>query len=159
MIIHATTSNPAGLLRWLDEPRHVAALWLNKYSVLVAWVGLALAVISPPHGSGISVCWFQATTGLPCPGCGMTRSLSCGIRGMFRESWEYHPFGLFVLALFVATAAQSLFPAHMRDGLKQFIEARAKVFKISYLVFVIVFVSFGTTRALLHLGAACVSQR
>ena len=40
----------------------------------------------------------------------MTRSLSCGIRGMFLESWEYHPMGLFVLALFVVTAAQSLFP-------------------------------------------------
>lgn len=154
-------SRPPGvdrLLRWLGEPQHADAIWLGKYCVLVAWLGLFLAVISPPHGSGITVCWFQSSTGLPCPGCGMTRSLSCGIRGMFVESWNYHPLGLLVLALFVMTAAQSLFPRQVRLKLIQFIHAHATVFNTAYLVFVIAFVSFGAVRALLALGAAWIGR-
>ena len=155
------TSSPtyvARLLRWLDDPQHAATLWLGKISVLVAWLGLFLAVISSPHGSGVTVCWFQSSTGLPCPGCGMTRSLSCGIRGMFVESWNYHPMGLLVLALFVMTAAQSLFPGQVRLKLIQFIHAHAMVFNTAYLVFVIAFVGFGAARALVHLGAAWIDR-
>jgi len=138
--------------RWLNQRQPASTIWLGKYCVAAAWLGLFLAVISPPHGSGVSVCWFHACTGLPCPGCGMTRSLSCGIRGMFHESWEYHPLGLFVLALFVVTAAQSLLPKLLRDRLVRFIESSPKVFNTLYLVFLILFVAFGTARALLHLG-------
>ena len=148
----------ARLSRWLDEPQHAATLWLGKISVFVAWLGLFLAVISPPHGLGITTCWFQYSTGLPCPGCGMTRSLSCGIRGMFVESWNYHPMGLLVLALFAMTAAQSIFPRQVRLKLINFIHAHALVFNTAYLAFVIAFVGFGAARALLELGAAWISR-
>jgi hypothetical protein len=143
----------------LDPAHHAGARWLGKPCVAAAWLGLLLAVISPPHGSGVALCWFESSTGLPCPGCGMTRSLSCGIRGMFHESWEYHPMGLLVLALFVVTAAQSLFPKPIRNRLMRFIEAHGRVFNTFYLVFIIAFVSFGTVRALVHLGAAWTNCR
>ena len=139
---------------WLTEPNHASRLWFGKPCVIAAWLGLFLAVVSPPHGSGLSVCWFEQATGLPCPGCGLTRSLSCGIRGMFLESWHYHPMGLVILALFLFTAAQSLLPKRFRDGLARYIQARAKAVNLLYLVFVTVFVSFGVVRALLHFGSA-----
>jgi hypothetical protein len=122
-------------------------------------VGLFLALISPPHGSGIALCWFQSATGLPCPGCGMTRSLSCGIRGMFAESWNYHPMGLFVLGLFLLTAAQSLCTNTFRDRLAGFMQARARVFNGLYLAFIVTFVSFGLIRALLHFGGVWMNSR
>ena len=139
---------------WISEPNHASRLWLGKPCVIVAWLGLFLAVVSPPHGSGISVCWVEQATGLPCPGCGLTRSLSCGIRGMFPESWHYHPMGLFILVLFVFIAAQSLLPKPHRDGLARHVQARAKAANIFYLMFVTAFVSFGVARALLHFGSA-----
>jgi len=64
---------------------------LGKPCLFAAWSGLFLAAVTPPHGAGFTVCWLKASTGIPCPGCGLTRSLSCALRGMFMESWQYHP--------------------------------------------------------------------
>ncbi len=135
---------------WIKEPEQAARFWLGRPCVVVAWLGLSLAVVSPPHGSGVSVCWFEQATGLPCPGCGLTRSLSCGLRGMFSESWHYHPLGLFILVLFIFTAAQSLLPKRFRDGIARRVQAHAMAVNIFYFAFVTVFVVFGATRMALH---------
>jgi hypothetical protein len=136
---------------WLDAPQRVSHRWLGKYCVLVAWLGLVLAAVSPPHGSGISLCFFQDATGVPCPGCGMTRSLSCGLRGMWLDSFQYHPMGLLILGLFVFTAGQSLLPRTQREGIVRFMQSRATFFNVLYLAFVVTFVGFGAVRALHHL--------
>jgi len=81
----------------------------------------------------------------------MTRSLSCALRGMFAESWFYHPLGLPVLVLFIFIAAQSLFPADVRERLSALIRRRAMVFNVAYMLFVTSFMSFGVARALLNL--------
>ena len=144
------------LKRWLANPQHATTLWLGQHCVIVAWIGLLVAVISPPHGFGISVCWFSGATGLPCLGCGVTRSLSCGLRGLWLESWQYHPMGLFILALFGFIAAQSLLPRLARERLAQTIRHRAFFFNTVYLAFVLVFVGFGVARAICHLGTRFV---
>lgn len=136
---------------WFAKPANVADLWLGKPCVIVAWFGLALALACPPHGiAGIQLCWWQSATGIPCLGCGLTRSLSCGVRGMFVESWHYHPMGMLILALFLFTAAQSLLPGRWRDRLKSFLEARARIFNLLYATFVLAFIAYGTSRALIH---------
>jgi hypothetical protein len=52
-------------------------------------------------------CLFAEITGLPCPGCGLTRATSSLLHGDWRASWQYHPFaGFFVLVgLLVAAGA------------------------------------------------------
>ena len=141
------------LKRWLANPQHATTLWLGQHCVIVAWIGLLVAVISPPHGFGISVCWFSGATGLPCPGCGVTRSLSCGLRGLWLESWHYHPLGMFILALFGFTAAQSLLPRPARERLAQGLKDRAFSCNTVYLAFLVVFIGFGVARAISHFGA------
>lgn len=126
-----------------------SALWLDKRCVFVAWVGILLAIACPPDGLGISLCWHYGATGIPCIGCGMTRSLSCALRGLFSQSWHYHPMGIPILALFLLTAAQSLLPEVWRNRLKAFIENRATAFGALYIAFVGMFVAFGSVRALL----------
>ena len=69
---------------------------------------LAVAAIHPPQGIGTNLCLMRRATGLQCPGCGMTRSLSCAIRGKWGESFEHHPLGLAMLVLLAGAAVFGL---------------------------------------------------
>jgi hypothetical protein len=133
---------------WLNDRQGARRRWLSSTNLCVAWLGLLVASLTPPHGAGFTVCWLNATTGLPCPGCGLSRSLSCGLRGLFLESWHYHPLGLIILGLFLATASVSLLPVRLRDQLGRVLESRALLFNAFYAAFVAAFVCFGTARAL-----------
>ena len=129
-------------------PERAYSIWLDKRCVFAALVGILLAVLSPPEGFGLPVCLFHNATGLPCPGCGMTRSLSCAVRGMFSQSWHYHPLGIPILALFLFTAAQSILPGVCRARVKEFLQSRAVASTRVYVAFVVVFLAFGVGRAL-----------
>lgn len=41
-----------------------------------------------------SVCIFERATGLPCPGCGLTRSMTAAVRGDITASLSFHRLGL-----------------------------------------------------------------
>lgn len=71
----------------------------------VAAVGLSF-LLSPDHvEAGPVLCPFRALTGLPCPGCGLTRSWVYASHGWWRESFAAHPFGIVVMAAILAFAA------------------------------------------------------
>jgi len=147
--------NPAGLAQvktFLLDSKKAPIRWLGKYCVIAAWLGLALAIVTPPHGGSFSICWFKNCTGLPCPGCGLTRSLSCGLRGMFFESLHYHPMGLLILFLLITIAFASLLPRSGKKILAGSIESHAFAFNSAYLAFVFSFVLFGTSRLLTTLA-------
>ena len=70
---------------------------------------LLLAFLLPPpdgaHIAGIpSLCAFQNLSGLPCPGCGITRSVVCCAHGLWNAAIAYHPLGPPVFACLVASA-------------------------------------------------------
>lgn len=46
-----------------------------------------------------SICLFYNTTGIPCPGCGMTRSYLHLFKGRLAEAFHFHP--LFALVVFL----------------------------------------------------------
>ncbi len=49
-----------------------------------------LELFRTPSGS---LCPLLNITGIPCPFCGLTRSLSSLLRGNIPEAFRYHPFG------------------------------------------------------------------
>jgi hypothetical protein len=62
-----------------------------------------------------SICVFHNVTGLPCPGCGMTRSVVCCCHLRFAESIRYHPLGFIVFGWLLIAALRRLpFPHSWR---------------------------------------------
>ena len=104
--------------RPLDDPLRTAARVASHGSALVRYVspamrpatlltlGLAVAALLPVSfvTSGPSVCPFKLLTGLPCPGCGMTRSVVTLLHGDLGASLYYHPLGFVIVGLAVALA-------------------------------------------------------
>lgn len=53
---------------------------------------------------GVPVCPMVLLTGLPCPGCGITRAAVLFLQGRWRQAWQMHPFFYVLLALLAAAA-------------------------------------------------------
>ena len=126
-------------------------LLLSRTSTLVAWAGLMVAAFHPPHGFGVPICWFNATSGAPCWGCGLSRSFSCFARGMFAEGWFYHPFGPVLMAVLLGIVAISLLPSRLRHRPAAVLDRFPRITLTGYVALVTSFVTFGTLRALHHL--------
>lgn len=50
---------------------------------------------------GRGMCLILELTGIPCPGCGLTRSVLLILRGQWERAWEMHPFGYAWCAFFI----------------------------------------------------------
>ena len=80
-----------------------ATEWIAAGGVAAA----AGAFVLSPDGidDGPVVCPFRLLTGLPCPGCGLTRSWVYLAHGQWRDSFLANPFGIVLVALLVALVA------------------------------------------------------
>ena len=63
------------------------------YACLTAAVTAATMLAPESVESLPSTCAFRRITGLPCPGCGLTRSWVLTAHGHLRHASERHPFG------------------------------------------------------------------
>ncbi len=61
----------------------------------------AIGAVSVLFGflTGRSICLFYNVTGVPCPGCGMTRAFLHLLKGDILHAFQYHP--LFPLVIFI----------------------------------------------------------
>lgn len=67
---------------------------------LLALAALALAVwLDPAAIPGPDLCWFRRLTGLPCPGCGLTRGCAAVLEGEFYAAWMLNPFSFLFVGL------------------------------------------------------------
>jgi len=84
---------------------------LSLFPVLCgAVIALSALLPSPQNGAILglpSLCPFYNLSGLPCPGCGLTRAFVCCAHGQLAAAWEWHPLGpfLFGATLFYALSA------------------------------------------------------
>jgi len=132
----------------MNSPRSEPAVPLRW--AVTAWLTLAVAVVHPAHGLGIELCPLKHWAGVPCALCGLTRSVSCAVRGDLRESVGYHPFGVAVIGAAVAVLGLCLMPASVAGPVSRWLLLRRAVIGGTVLAIVI---GFGAARLLLP-GAA-----
>ena len=65
------------------------------------------------------VCPWKAATGIPCPGCGLTRATIRLARGEFGEAMHLHPFAPVAMTGIVLILAAAVGPAPLRSRLVQ----------------------------------------
>lgn len=94
--------------------RVAASLWPVAATVLrpstLVVIGLAVGALLPLGllTTGAEFCPFKVATGLPCPGCGITRASVAFLHGDLPTSFYYHPLGApLVLAAIVIGLADA----------------------------------------------------
>lgn len=110
----------------------------------------ASGLIAAAQVAGISLwrCPFHWSTGLPCPGCGMTRGIVSLIGGRWHEAWAHHPFAIVFLAGWLVFFGVTILPPRQRSAVIERIAAMEKATGITMLVLVL-FAVYGLTRTVL----------
>ena len=110
------------------------------------------AVLGAASTLGIPVwpCFLNSLTGLPCPGCGMTRAVTALLHGNWTLAMTYHPLspGYLVIGFLLGLAA--ILPASGRSRLVLAVRSVERVSALPALL-VLLTVIFG----LLRMGGAC----
>lgn len=104
--------------------------------------GLVLLLL---HGAGLSWhCPMRALTGIPCPGCGMTRAVSCLLAGRWSEAVRLNAFVVPLAVGTVLLSVGTVAPSAWRAGLARWVshvEARTGITSavgVAYILFGIV---------------------
>ncbi len=149
-------------LLWLCSMQRLHRFWiyltqpwfapLLRQVVLCRAIVITLFVLGVAHLFGWSLwpCMFSKITGLPCPGCGMTRAVAAMLHGQWHQAMLYHPFapGFVVLGLIMMVcciASQGL-----REKVSAHVEKLEAVTKFTS-VFLLSAVIYG----LLRMGGLC----
>ncbi len=112
---------------------------------------MAASFIMPVQGLGVDLCILHSITGLPCPGCGMTRALCALSQGDLSVALALNPFALLAWPTFLVLALATLSgPAGLRRfeaWVQSHADAVARAYKLAFTSFV----SFGALRLLVFL--------
>jgi hypothetical protein len=99
-----------------------------------------------PFSTGWDACLFHRMTGLPCPGCGMTRAFVALASGDWSVAVGAHPFVLIVYPAFALLGALALAPQEWVARVERELALRGRWLGRGYRVFVAAFLGFGVAR-------------
>lgn len=122
---------------------HVLFTPITRFVALCA-VGAAFAL--PREGFGIDVCSLHRLTGLPCPGCGLTRGFVALTHGDWQTAAELNPFALVLFPLFLALALLAVSPEGMTRAVTGWLARHDGAARAVYRVGVAAFLGFGAVR-------------
>lgn len=85
---------------------------------IFAAIGLVIGLMGTPGQTpGFIVCHFKLMTGMPCPGCGMTRALISLLHGDLATALWYHPFVIVAFPGMLGLMAYPLVQKQLSPGL------------------------------------------
>jgi len=86
----------------------------RKLALSIFASGLVL-LISFAAGVSVWPCPFLHITGIPCPGCGLTRATYFLLRGDFRDAMKFHAFAPVVVIGLVVVGIAGVLPENARQ--------------------------------------------
>jgi len=113
---------------------------------------MAVSFVFPLEGLGVDLCVLHSTTGLPCPGCGMSRAISAISQGQLSTALALNPFALLAWPLFLVLAVVTVAPRGVYERFERWVDARAAPIARGYRLCFTAFAAFGAIRFLLFLS-------
>lgn len=101
-----------------------------------------LGAVLPPDGPRIPACPSRLLTGVPCPGCGLTRSVTSLEHGDVIRAWRYNPFGPVAMVVLAWYAVRPL----LGEARVCLVE-RWRVVRVLGWIVLVTFVGHGVARA------------
>lgn len=117
----------------------------NPAARYLALFAMSVSFFFPVSGLGVDLCLLHAATGLPCPGCGMSRALAAISQGDFSAAMGLNPFAFFAWPTFLVLAMLTLMPARVRRHVEARVRRSPRAGKVYELVFWS-FLGFGLIR-------------
>ncbi|MDK2970392.1 MAG: hypothetical protein PWP23_147 [Candidatus Sumerlaeota bacterium] len=131
---------------------------LSRPSAIVCLIGAITGYFLPATGIGMSTCGMLRIFGLPCPGCGLTRSVSSFLQGHFVWSFHYHPLGWVFAVIFVLIGSTALMPTRWREAIIARVTRYDQALGSGFLIFCTLLLLYGFIRmGMVQMGAE--SQR
>ncbi|MBX3271212.1 MAG: DUF2752 domain-containing protein [Sandaracinaceae bacterium] len=127
------------------EHRPIYRRLFSPWSTGLASVMLGASFLLPESGMGLPLCWIKALTGLPCPGCGLTRSITNISHLHFADAAGFHPFGFPLYALSLVLVVALVWPRARRTLVRSLVRHDALA-RRAYWAFVGSFIVFGVGR-------------
>lgn len=111
-------------------------------AALVLAVPFVLWRFNPNIENSESICPFMRLLGIPCPGCGLTKSIICIFSARWADSLTYHPFGIIIAGMAVLLIILSCYD--MRHG--TYLSDRLLNNSLLWKILPCIFLIFYTTR-------------
>ncbi|MFN2516630.1 MAG: DUF2752 domain-containing protein [Pyrinomonadaceae bacterium] len=105
----------------------------RRFSTLftgVVGVQICLSSLSLPAWQ----CPILHATGIPCPGCGLSRAMMLLVRGELRASIRFHAFAPFFLLLITSLVIAALLPRSMIQPVINKVEALERQTKLTVII-------------------------
>ena len=123
----------------------------NRIVQLIALGLLLLGFILPSDGMGVPLCTFKRWLRLPCPGCGLTRSVSSILHGDVLKSWNYHPLGIFFVGAALFLALNLALPRRRVVVIRRVFRKHHDPLEILFIAFATFFIGFGWLRLMAYI--------
>jgi hypothetical protein len=135
----------------LEAPSAKPGAWVHQLfgdaMLRLCGLGTLILLFMPADGiPGVELCYFRSMSGLPCPGCGLTRSGAHLLRGHLAQSIGYHPFGLLIFPPMVVLALVGLAPRPWREAVRRELAERRWGLEMVFWVVGVSLIIFGLVR-------------
>jgi len=122
------------------------SFFLNKFTTIISLLVIIISFILSPDGLGRSTCGLYILTKLPCPACGLTRSVTSISHMKFVKAFYYHPFGFIFYIIFLFLAIYNFMPEKIKNIIKVFFINNENIIKYILLFLIASFIIYGIAR-------------